>query len=462
MTIRNKQDNEPPRTINGVDIVHLALPGLFGGGQAPARPATVGVAPRSTSAPTAAASAPQFVHHHRRQKAAPSSQQQLRHPSPYTSGKYSYTVRYAAPPPSTTYPSHPAAGNLPRTVPGNLRAQPSQLLSISSQPHNADPEAVISSEPSSESYLSMTGKGKVVSGDRWGNELRDIERAVQRISDLDIKESHTASTDESGEEGGDQQTLETPVVVKHETSRSTSEGGGDQREKKESLNSLERRNPNEKGDCCGKFKSTQLYKGSSYIFNLVSFILPLFSVANWYFDYTIFTEMWSWQDSHCQDMLESRWDEDELEEFGYDASVHSRQEIFARACEAMNEGTTHSLTRSQVLALVYISILALSLRHQTLFFIIRHPSFPYFDKYSKWKKSVTLAFFVPIFGSFFYQFKSIARINKRLEEGDPNRVGCCGVLRGGLFIEIISWISIPFMMIRQVLWVLRVFIMDVR
>lgn len=463
MTFRNEQDNDGSRTINGVDIVHLALPGLFGGGQAPARSAAV--APRSAHATAATPSAPPFVYHHR-QHTAPSSQQQQRYPPPpYTGGKNSYTVRYTAPPPPTTYASHAAAGDLPRTVlPGNPQAQPPRLLSISSQPHNAAPEAVISAGPSSESCLSMTGN--VVSGDTWGKELRDIERAVQRISDLDIKESHTASTVESGEEGGAQPTLETPVVIMHKINRtSTDEPGeedgaqptfetpvaiksnssaeGDQLEKQASLSSLEYLNPSDdKEGCCGKFKSTQFYKGSWYIFNLLSFIMPLFSVANWYFDYTIFTEMWSWQESQCQVILESRWDDDELEELGYDASVHSRHEIFARACEAIKSswstdvefaGTTHSLSRSQILALVYISILLLSLRHQTLFFIIRHPSFPYFDQYSKWMKSETLAFFVPVFGSFFYNQKAIARKNNRLEEGDPDRVGCLGMVQGGIF-----------------------------
>lgn len=51
-----------------------------------------------------------------------------------------------------------------------------------------------------------------------------------------------------------------------------------------------------------------------------------------------------------------------------------------------NELSDRQIQTSQYLATLYIAVLILSLRHQTLFFIMRNHSFPYFDQFSAWRK----------------------------------------------------------------------------
>lgn len=65
-----------------------------------------------------------------------------------------------------------------------------------------------------------------------------------------------------------------------------------------------------------------------------------------------------------------------------------------------NELSDRQIQTSQYLATLYIAVLILSLRHQTLFFIMRNHSFPYFDQFSAWRKWHTGIFFwFPVIGS---------------------------------------------------------------
>lgn len=128
-------------------------------------------------------------------------------------------------------------------------------------------------------------------------------------------------------------------------------------------------------------------------------------------------------------------------------------------------GDVESPVNTRTYAIAYMAVLFLSLRFQTLFFIIRDNSYPLFDQYSAWSKVRTALFYIPVVGSIRQSRMTInnyeENVLKPAGQTLDSRNKWAAILEGALFIEITAWVTIPFMMVRKVLWTLRVWKNDV-